>query len=59
LGLLPQEPRVTPPNEAERPYTIITADTHAGASIEAYRAYLDPNWQGEFDAWRAAYKNPS
>jgi predicted TIM-barrel fold metal-dependent hydrolase len=50
---------VTPPNEAERPYTIITADTHAGASIEAYRAYLDPNWQGEFDAWRAAYKNPS
>lgn len=46
-------------SSSERPYTIITADTHAGASIEAYRAYLDPQWQGDFDAWRAAYKNPS
>ena len=46
-------------SSSEQPYTIITADTHAGASIEAYRAYLEPQWQGEFDAWRAAYKNPS
>jgi predicted TIM-barrel fold metal-dependent hydrolase len=44
---------------AEQPYVVITGDTHAGASIEAYRAYLDPQWRGEFDAWRAAYQNPS
>jgi len=50
---------VSAPYELDRPYTIITADTHAGASIEMYRGYLDPQWQGEFDAWRAAYKNPS
>jgi len=41
------------------PYVIITADTHAGAAIDAYRAYLDPGWRDEFDAWRGAYRNPS
>ena len=40
------------------PYVAITADTHAGASIDAYRAYLEARWQGEFDAWRGAYRNP-
>ena len=44
---------------AGSPYITITADTHAGASIEAYRAYLDPGWRDEFDAWRGGYKNPS
>ena len=44
---------------ASRPYVTITADTHAGASIDAYRAYLDPQWRDEFDAWRAAYRNPA
>jgi hypothetical protein len=24
-----------------KPYAVITADSHAGASIEAYRGYLD------------------
>jgi predicted TIM-barrel fold metal-dependent hydrolase len=41
------------------PYVVITGDTHAGAPIDAYREYLDPEWRDEFDAWRAAYRNPS
>ncbi len=44
---------------SQQPYTIITADTHAGASIDMYRDYLEPKWRDEFDAWRGAYKNPS
>ncbi|MFN8026018.1 MAG: hypothetical protein U0W40_06610 [Acidimicrobiia bacterium] len=39
-------------------YTIISADTHAGANHETYREYLDPAWRDEFDAWRGEYKNP-
>jgi predicted TIM-barrel fold metal-dependent hydrolase len=51
---------VSQPNAiAERPYVVITGDTHGGASIDTYREYLDPNWRDDFDAWRAAYKNPS
>ena len=44
---------------SEQPYVAITADTHAGASIDAYREYLDPDQRPEFDAWRGKYKNPS
>ena len=40
-------------------YVVITGDTHAGAPLDAYRGYLEPRWQGEFDAWRGAYRNPS
>ena len=40
------------------PFTIISADTHAGGSHEQYREYLDTEYQAEFDAWRAKYKNP-
>jgi predicted TIM-barrel fold metal-dependent hydrolase len=47
------------PGTDSRPYVVITADTHAGAPIDAYREYLDPDLRGEFDAWRAAYRNPS
>lgn len=39
-------------------YTIISADTHAGANHTTYREYLDPEWRDEFDAWRGEYKNP-
>jgi predicted TIM-barrel fold metal-dependent hydrolase len=39
-------------------YTIISADTHAGANHETYRQYLDPRWLEDFDAWRGKYKNP-
>jgi predicted TIM-barrel fold metal-dependent hydrolase len=41
------------------PYIAITADTHAGAAIDAYRDYLDPNWRDTFDSWRGSYKNPA
>jgi predicted TIM-barrel fold metal-dependent hydrolase len=41
------------------PYIVITADTHAGAAIDAYREYLDRAWRDEFDAWRESYRNPS
>ena len=39
-------------------YTIISADTHAGANHETYREYLDSEYLDDFDAWRAKYKNP-
>jgi predicted TIM-barrel fold metal-dependent hydrolase len=39
-------------------YTLISADTHAGANHETYREYLDPAYRDEFDAWRGDYKNP-
>ncbi len=40
-------------------YVTITADTHAGASIDAYRAYLEPKDRAAFDEWRGGYRNPS
>jgi len=46
-------------NDIARPYVAITGDAHGGASVETYRDYLDPQWVGAFDAWRAAYRNPS
>jgi predicted TIM-barrel fold metal-dependent hydrolase len=42
-----------------RPYVTITADTHAGASLETYRAYLEPGLREDFDRWRGSYRNPS
>ncbi len=50
---------MSPSNGSNRPYTIITGDTHGGASIDMYREYLDPKRREEFDAWRGAYRNPS
>jgi predicted TIM-barrel fold metal-dependent hydrolase len=47
------------PPRSSRPYVTISADTHAGAALESYRAYLDPGLRDDFDAWRAAYRNPS
>jgi predicted TIM-barrel fold metal-dependent hydrolase len=40
------------------PYTIISADCHAGGSHEMYREYLDPRYRDDFDKWRAQYRNP-
>jgi len=40
------------------PYTVITSDAHAGASVQAYRDYLDAEHQALFDEWREGYKNP-
>jgi predicted TIM-barrel fold metal-dependent hydrolase len=45
--------------DPRRPYVTITADTHAGASLDTYREYLDPAYRDEFERWRAAYRNPS
>jgi predicted TIM-barrel fold metal-dependent hydrolase len=41
-----------------RPYVVISADTHAGASIEGYRDYLDEEHRALFDDWRGSYRNP-
>lgn len=39
-------------------YTIISADCHAGGSMEQYASYLEPAWREEFDAWRSRYTSP-
>ena len=39
-------------------YLLISADCHAGGSLEQYREYLDPRYHDEFDAWRQRYSNP-
>lgn len=39
-------------------YVVISADTHAGASIEGYREYLDSAHRQLFDDWRKGYRNP-
>jgi predicted TIM-barrel fold metal-dependent hydrolase len=41
------------------PYITITADTHAGAAVNAYREYLDPKYRSAFDEWRGSYSNPA
>ena len=41
------------------PYIAITADAHAGASVDAYREYLDPALRAAFDDWRGSYSNPA
>ena len=43
---------------AEPNYVVISADTHAGASVNDYREYLDKKHQKLFDEWRGSYKNP-
>jgi predicted TIM-barrel fold metal-dependent hydrolase len=39
-------------------YLLISADCHAGGSLEKYREYLDSAYRDEFDAWRQRYSNP-
>ncbi|HEV2368224.1 MAG TPA: amidohydrolase family protein, partial [Acidimicrobiales bacterium] len=39
-------------------YTIISADCHAGARIDAYRDYLEARYQDRFDDWLAGFVNP-
>jgi len=48
----------TTTSQATDHYTVISADTHAGASHSTYREYLDPKYLADFDAWRGKYKNP-
>src|ERR1700761_1235895 len=40
------------------PYTVISADCHAGADLRDYRPYLDPRYRDEFDRWADAFVNP-
>ncbi len=42
----------------ERRYTVISADTHCGADVVAYRPYLSSKFHDEFDAWAATYEVP-
>lgn len=37
---------------------VISADGHAGGSLDQYHEYLDPEWRDEFDEWRGRYRNP-
>lgn len=46
-------------SSSSAPYITITADTHAGASIDGYRDYLAPGERQAFDDWRGGYSNPS
>jgi predicted TIM-barrel fold metal-dependent hydrolase len=39
-------------------YLLISADCHAGGSMEQYREYLDPAYRDEYDVWRQRYSNP-
>src|SRR5437763_13370644 len=39
-------------------YVVISADCHAGASMETYREYLDPAFRDEYNDWRATFQNP-
>lgn len=39
-------------------YTIISADCHAGGSMDDYATYLDPSVREEFAAWRTKYSSP-
>src|SRR5262249_51882801 len=39
-------------------YMILSSDTHAGAEMRAYKAYLDREWHDDFDAWADAVTNP-
>jgi len=39
-------------------YVVISADCHAGARMDDYRAYLDTRYHDDFDRWMAAYVNP-
>jgi predicted TIM-barrel fold metal-dependent hydrolase len=49
---------MSPAADGERPYVVITADSHAGANIQTYREYLDADHKVLFDEWRGAYRNP-
>ena len=47
------------PSDANDPYVLITADTHAGGSHAQYREHLDPKYRDAFDEWRGGYRNPA
>jgi predicted TIM-barrel fold metal-dependent hydrolase len=43
---------------ADQRYVVISADCHAGGSMDAYRDHLEARYLDRYDEWRGAYKNP-
>ena len=43
---------------ADERFVVISADCHAGASMDTYGEYLEDEYQDRFAAWRGAYRNP-
>jgi predicted TIM-barrel fold metal-dependent hydrolase len=43
---------------ADQRYVVISADCHAGGSMDTYGEYLEARYQEQFADWRAAYRNP-
>jgi len=39
-------------------YVVISSDCHAGASMDAYADYLDPEFRADFEQWRRTFQNP-
>ncbi|MEX2293490.1 MAG: amidohydrolase family protein [Acidimicrobiales bacterium] len=39
-------------------YVVISSDCHGGASIAAYRPYLESRYHDDFDAWMGTFENP-
>src|SRR5579859_2749116 len=39
-------------------YVVISADTHGGGKIPAYKDYLATKWHAEFDVWAEAFADP-
>jgi predicted TIM-barrel fold metal-dependent hydrolase len=39
-------------------YLVVSGDCHAGASVAAYKPYLEKRWHEEFDAWAADFHDP-
>ena len=42
-------------SEASDRCVVVSADSHAGASLQAYRQYLERDWYDDFDIWAASY----
>jgi predicted TIM-barrel fold metal-dependent hydrolase len=43
---------------ADDRYVVISADCHAGASMDTYREWLDADYRDEYDAWREGFVAP-
>ncbi len=39
-------------------YVVVSADTHAGADLYDYKAYLPSRFHDDFDSWAATYVSP-
>jgi len=45
-------------NAMDERHVVISADCHAGASMDAYGDYLDPAFRDDYARFRAAFQNP-